>query len=87
MAVLGGLVTLAGLLLLVLPGPALVVIPLGLALLALEFGWAERALIRTLDRAEAARRRAPVPRLRVAAALGMVAAAAVAAGVLGAVPF
>jgi hypothetical protein len=40
---------------LVLPGPAFVVIPVGLAMLALEFKWAERALEKALDKAEQAR--------------------------------
>ena len=40
----GVLVVLAGLVLTVLPGPALLVIPLGLAMLAAAFGWARRLL-------------------------------------------
>ncbi|HXT12605.1 MAG TPA: PGPGW domain-containing protein [Candidatus Angelobacter sp.] len=40
----GGLVLVAGIALLVLPGPAFIVIPLGLAILALEFPWARRWL-------------------------------------------
>ena len=43
---------------LVLPGPAFVVIPVGLAVLSLEFAWAERLLHRALVQGEAARRRA-----------------------------
>jgi hypothetical protein len=39
----GGLVLLAGLAMLILPGPAVVVIPLGLAILASEFPWAKNA--------------------------------------------
>jgi len=42
--VAGPLVILAGLAMLVLPGPGLVVIAAGLALLALEYPWARRAL-------------------------------------------
>ena len=49
--VLGG-----GLAMLVLPGPALAVIPIGLAMLALQFAWAERLLEVAVDRAEAAGR-------------------------------
>lgn len=37
-------VVLFGILLLVLPGPAIVVIPIGLAILATEFAWARRWL-------------------------------------------
>ncbi len=45
-AVVGGSVLLVGLTLLVLPGPAVVVIPVGLAILATEFVWARRWLAR-----------------------------------------
>jgi len=40
----GGLVLALGLAMVVLPGPAIVVIPLGLAILATEFAWAKRWL-------------------------------------------
>ena len=50
----GFTVTLAGLVMLVLPGPALVVIPIGLAMLAMEFAWAESALEKALLQAEKA---------------------------------
>lgn len=43
-AVVGGTVLLVGIALLVLPGPAFVVIPAGLSILALEFAWAKRWL-------------------------------------------
>ena len=36
-AIIGSIVLLAGLVMLVLPGPALIVIPLGLAILAVDF--------------------------------------------------
>jgi tellurite resistance protein TerC len=42
--VVGGTVLLIGLALLVLPGPALVVIPVGLAILGVEFAWARHWL-------------------------------------------
>ncbi len=45
-AVVGGSVVLVGVALLVLPGPAFLVIPLGLAILATEFLWARRWLKR-----------------------------------------
>ncbi len=44
--VVGFTVLLIGLALLVLPGPAFVVIPVGLAILATEFAWARRLLRR-----------------------------------------
>lgn len=40
----GGIVLLIGLALIVLPGPAFIVIPAGLAILATEFEWAQRWL-------------------------------------------
>jgi uncharacterized protein (TIGR02611 family) len=39
----------AGAVMVVFPGPALVVIPVGLAMLSLEFRWAERLLERAID--------------------------------------
>ncbi|HEY5767943.1 MAG TPA: PGPGW domain-containing protein [Candidatus Udaeobacter sp.] len=43
-SVVGGTVVLIGIALLVLPGPAFVVIPVGLAILATEYAWARRWL-------------------------------------------
>jgi uncharacterized protein (TIGR02611 family) len=43
-AVIGFTVLLIGIVMVVLPGPAIVVIPLGLAILATEFVWAKRLL-------------------------------------------
>lgn len=45
-AVIGSTIVLVGVIMLVTPGPALVVIPLGLAVLALEFAWAKHWLER-----------------------------------------
>jgi len=45
-AVIGFTVLLTGLAMIVLPGPALVVIPIGLAILATEYVWARRLLDR-----------------------------------------
>ena len=42
--VIGGTILLIGLALVFLPGPAFVVIPVGLAVLATEFAWARRYL-------------------------------------------
>jgi uncharacterized protein (TIGR02611 family) len=44
--VIGGTVVLAGVIMLVTPGPGLLVIPIGLAILALEFAWARHWLNR-----------------------------------------
>ncbi|MFL6619629.1 MAG: PGPGW domain-containing protein [Povalibacter sp.] len=43
-AVLGGTVVLIGICMIVLPGPAVLVIPAGLAILGLEFAWAKQWL-------------------------------------------
>ena len=45
--VIGGTILLLGIAMIVLPGPAVVVIPLGLAVLATEFIWARRWLRRS----------------------------------------
>ena len=45
-AVIGITVVLFGLALTVLPGPAVLVVPLGLAILATEFAWARRLIRR-----------------------------------------
>jgi uncharacterized protein (TIGR02611 family) len=42
--VIGGTVLLTGIIMLVVPGPGLMVIPLGLGILAIEFAWARRLL-------------------------------------------
>jgi uncharacterized protein (TIGR02611 family) len=57
-AIAGGQVLAAGVVMLVTPGPAFVLIPVGLAMLALEFDWAERLLVKALVQAERARERA-----------------------------
>ncbi|MGH8067537.1 MAG: PGPGW domain-containing protein [Candidatus Entotheonellia bacterium] len=50
--VVGFTVLLIGAVLLVLPGPAFIVIPAGLAILAIEFAWARRWLQRIKQVAE-----------------------------------
>ncbi len=56
-AVIGGTIVLFGVLLIVLPGPAVVVVPLGLAVLATEFAWARAVLKRGGDLWSKVRRR------------------------------
>lgn len=78
------IVTAAGLVMIVLPGPAMIVIPVGLAMLSLEFAWAARltrlALKGGAEAGEAIQRGIPDRRLWwAAAALAVAAAAAVAA--------
>lgn len=50
-ALVGGTVLLIGLAMTVLPGPAVVVIPAGLAILGIEFAWARRWLAKVRERA------------------------------------
>lgn len=49
-AVVGGTVLAIGIALIVLPGPALAVIPLGLAILGVEFAWARYWLRKVRER-------------------------------------
>jgi uncharacterized protein (TIGR02611 family) len=56
--VVGVLVLVGGLVMLVTPGPAFVLIPIGLAMLSLEFVWAERLLERSLEQAQIAQEKA-----------------------------
>ncbi len=51
-AIIGFTVLLIGVAMIVLPGPAIVVIPLGLAILATEFVWARRLLRRLKKKIE-----------------------------------
>ncbi|NNE59494.1 MAG: hypothetical protein HKN35_01210 [Woeseia sp.] len=57
--IVGATVLLAGVIMIVTPGPAFVVIPVGLAILGLEFAWARRWLHKVRERisAEASKRR------------------------------
>jgi tellurite resistance protein TerC len=55
-SVIGGTIVLVGIALLVLPGPATIVIPIGLIILASEFAWARHVLRRGKHVVEKARR-------------------------------
>ena len=74
--VTGVVVVLAGLAMLVLPGPAIVVIPIGLGLLALEFVWAEHLLDRVAQGADLALGWRPPKKALIAGAVVVVAAVA-----------
>jgi uncharacterized protein (TIGR02611 family) len=58
-ALIGGTVLLIGIALIVLPGPAFIVIPIGLAILATEFAWAQRVVARARAMVAKARGRQP----------------------------
>jgi uncharacterized protein (TIGR02611 family) len=83
----GAVVLLAGVVMLITPGPAFVLIPIGLAMLSMEFAWAAIALDKALEQAQAAQEKAAntSPRQRI---LGLTAGAlAVAAAVFFAIHF
>jgi tellurite resistance protein TerC len=63
-AVIGGTVLLIGIALIVLPGPAFLVIPIGLAILATEFAWARRAVAKARAIVAKARGRQPEPAVK-----------------------
>jgi uncharacterized protein (TIGR02611 family) len=80
----------AGLAMLVLPGPAFVIIPIGLALLSLEFAWAENLLDRAIEQGEVAKRKAAgttrTQRILSGVAIALGAGALVAWAILGDIP-
>jgi uncharacterized protein (TIGR02611 family) len=81
--VAGVVILLTGVAMLALPGPAFVVIPVGLAILALEFRWAERLLETALQKgADAQERAANASPLQKA--LGLAAGAIAVAGFVAA---
>ncbi len=80
-AVVGGALTLAGIALLVLPGPGFVLVAAGLAILATKFAWAARPLAYAKDKAQVGLDE--VAQSKARAALAVVGAVALlAAGVL-----
>ncbi|MDA0163312.1 PGPGW domain-containing protein [Solirubrobacter ginsenosidimutans] len=80
----------AGVAMLVLPGPALAVIPVALAILSLEFAWAGRALETALEKAEQAKQSAKettrFQRIMVGVAIALAVVAAVVASILWEIP-
>jgi uncharacterized protein (TIGR02611 family) len=88
--VAGFTLLLGGLAMLVLPGPALAVIPIALAILSLEFAWAGRLLEKALEQAEKAKQTAKetsrAQRIVVAIAIVAAIAAAIVASILWEIP-
>jgi uncharacterized protein (TIGR02611 family) len=88
--VAGFTILLAGVVMLIAPGPAFVVIPIGLALLSLEFRWAEQLLERAMRQGKIAQRRAAetttTERILTAVAVLLAGAAIVAWALLGDIP-
>lgn len=60
-AVIGFTVLAIGLALIVLPGPAILVIPAGLALLSIDFAWARNLLQRMKEKLGKSKRIDPAP--------------------------
>jgi len=89
-AAAGFTLLLAGLAMLVLPGPALAVIPVALAILSLEFAWAGRALETALVKAEQAKQSAKettrFQRIMAGVAIGLAIVAFVIAAILWDIP-
>jgi uncharacterized protein (TIGR02611 family) len=89
--VLGLSVLSVGIAMLALPGPAFVVIPIGLAILSLEFAWAEHLLEKALVKGEEAKRKASeasrAQKILSGLAIACAAAAALAAAILWDIPF
>ncbi|MHB8056303.1 MAG: PGPGW domain-containing protein [Desulfuromonadaceae bacterium] len=55
--VIGFTILAAGIAMIVLPGPAIVVVPVGLAILSTEFIWARKLLVTLKERIERMRKR------------------------------
>lgn len=69
----GVLVLIAGLAMMVLPGPAVVIVPLGLAMLATQAPWARRLLLAGVDRGVDAGQRLAAARTWVKLVTGLLA--------------
>jgi uncharacterized protein (TIGR02611 family) len=80
--IVGALVLIGGVVMLVTPGPAFVLIPIGLAMLSLEFVWAERLLERSLEQAQIAQEKAAQTTRTQRILVGIATALAIAACVL-----
>ncbi len=89
-AAAGFTLLLAGVVMMVLPGPAFLVIPIGLALLSIQFCWAGRLLDRSLVEADKAKQRAAetstLTRVLTAGGTVLAIAAVVAWAIVGDIP-
>ncbi|HEV8572722.1 MAG TPA: PGPGW domain-containing protein [Actinomycetota bacterium] len=80
--VVGFVVLIAGVVMMVTPGPGIVVILIGLAILATEWAWAERALDRAKETGSGALRMATASPLRIALSVALTLAGIAAAVVV-----
>jgi hypothetical protein len=79
----GTILVLGGLAMIVFPGPAFIVIPIGLAMLSFEFAWAQRLLDKGLEGGKAAQEiaeNATGPQKALAGVAAVCALAAIATG-------
>jgi uncharacterized protein (TIGR02611 family) len=67
----GGIVTALGLLFIVTPGPGIAVLIVGLAILATEFAWAQRAVAKAREAATSASDRAPFLKMKIVIPIGL----------------
>jgi uncharacterized protein (TIGR02611 family) len=87
-AATGLVVLIGGLAMLVLPGPGMLTVAIGLSMLALEFAWAERLLAKALDRLERIRPRERSPLVRILlVAMTVLGVLSLVAGILAALFF
>ncbi|MGA0866699.1 MAG: PGPGW domain-containing protein [Candidatus Nanopelagicaceae bacterium] len=70
-AFFGGIVTAVGLLFIVTPGPGIAVLIVGLAILATEFAWAQRAVAKAREAATTASEKAPFLKLKFVIPVGL----------------
>ena len=89
-ALVGFTLLLAGIAMLIAPGPAFVVIPVGLAILSLEFRWAENMLEKSLEQADKAAQKAAetsrIQRILAGVATALAVSAVVAWAIFGDIP-
>jgi uncharacterized protein (TIGR02611 family) len=79
---IGAVILVGGLVMLVTPGPAFVLIPIGLAMLSMEFIWAERLLDKSLEQAAKAQQKAAETTTLQRVLAGIATALAIAAALL-----
>lgn len=67
----GGIVTAVGVLFIVTPGPGIAVLIVGLAILATEFAWAQRAVAKAREAATSASEKAPFLKMKIVIPVGL----------------
>lgn len=67
----GGVITAIGLLFIVTPGPGIAVLIVGLAILATEFAWAQRAVEKARETAKTTAEKAPFLKMKIVIPIGL----------------